>query len=302
MNDLHVIVGAGQIGAPLAQRLTARGLRVRTIRRTAGPNAVSADVRDPEAAARAMEGAAVVYNVATPRYHKWTEELLPMTRGLVAGARSAGARVVALDNLYMYGAAGVMREDTPIAPCSKKGHLRAEAATVLLDSGATLLRASDFVGPGATMAAMFGDRFWQRLFAGKSVEAYGDPSLPHTYSFTPDVSAALELLGTTSGLSSRVWHLPSLPAEPSQTWIERFARAVDRSPRITPMAPFMLTLAGLFIPEAGEVREMLYQWRAPFILDGSAFAAKFGFAPTAMDRVVAETIAWARGQYERRAA
>jgi nucleoside-diphosphate-sugar epimerase len=310
---LHVIAGAGQIGPMVAERLLARGLRVRMIRRGAfagaprGAETVSASVSDPAAAAEAMRGASVVYHCANPRYHRWPEELVPLAKGIVAGAAANGARVVALDNLYMYGAAGTMREDSPVAPVSKKGALRAEAAAAMLDADArgeapvAIVRAADFFGPGCTNS-IFGDRFWKKLFAGKPVELLGDPDQPHSYSYGPDVADALVRIGLVDptrepDVYGRVWHAPVLPAEPTRAWLNRFAAGVGVAPRFTRLSPLLLRVAGLFIPEAKELPEMIYQWRAPFLLDDSSYRRRFGSSPTPLDAAVAATIAWARDHY-----
>ncbi len=70
--------------------------------------------------------------------------------------------------------------------------------------------------------------------------------------------------------------------------------------RVTP--PWLLRTFGLFVPEAGEVVEMLYQWRAPFVLDDSAIRAALGLVPTAQAEVVRATVAWARQHFARGAA
>lgn len=312
---LHAIAGAGQIGPLVAQRLRARGLRVRLIQRRplagvpSGVEVVSADLSSEHSAAEALRGAAVVYHCANPRYHRWGTELLPLTRGLVGGATRAGAALVALDNLYMYGGASPMREDTPVAPVSTKGALRAEAAELMLAAGrrgdlrVALGRASDFVGPGATLAAIFGARFWPALLAGKAVDVMGDPDQPHSYSYTPDVADGLVALGTAAGEAhwGRVWHLPALPAAPTRAWVEALAEGagVRRPVRLRTTPPWLLRALGLFVPEAGEVVEMLYQWRAPFVLDDSAIRAALGLAPTPQAEVVRATVAWARAHFAR---
>jgi nucleoside-diphosphate-sugar epimerase len=319
---LHVIAGAGQIGPMIAERLLARGYRVRLVRRgaftgaPAGAETVSASVADPAAAAEAMRGASVVYHCANPRYHRWAEELVPLARGIAEGAARNGARLVALDNLYMYRVPGDGRlaEDTAVDPVSRKGALRAEAAAVMLDAHTrgdlpvAIGRASDFFGPNCTRSIL-GDRFWTKLLAGRPVELLGDPDQPHTYSYGPDVADALVTLGVADpALSSgadvygRVWHLPAHPAESTQAWLARFARAVDVEPRFTRLSPLLLRIAGLFLPEAGELPEMIYQWRAPFILDDAQFRARFGATPTPLARAVEATVAWARAQYGVRAA
>ncbi|MCC6995140.1 MAG: NAD(P)H-binding protein [Deltaproteobacteria bacterium] len=308
---LHVVVGAGQVGPLIVERLLARGLRVRVIRRgsapgpaRAGVDTVRADVSDPRAAADAMRGASVVYHTGNPRYDRWPAELLPLTRGIIAGATRAGARLVVLDNLYMYDlpSDGHLSEDTAIGTRSKKGHLRALAAAELLaahargDLPVAIARASDFIGPGAPRT-IFSDRFWKRLFAGKSVEAFGDPDQPHSLSYTPDVADGLVTLGSPAAEATgfgRVWHLPAGPAETPRVWMSRLAAAVGRTPRIVSISPLLLRAVGLFMPEAREVPEMLYQWRQPFILDDRRFRAAFGADATPVATVVAETAAWGR--------
>jgi len=311
---LHVIAGAGQIGPMIADRLLARGYRVRMVRRgafsnvPAGVDTVSASVADPAAAAEAMRGASVVYHCANPRYHRWAQELVPLARGITEGAARNGARLVALDNLYMYRvpASGRLAEDTPIEPVSRKGALRAEAAAVMLDAHkrgdlpVTIGRASDFFGPNCS-TSFWGDRLWAKLHARKSVEIVGDPDQPHTYSYGPDVADALVTLGLADPMRSadadvygRVWHLPALPAESTLTWLTRFANAIGVEPRFMRLSPFLLRIAGLFIPEAGELPEMIYQWRAPFILDDTLFRRRFAATPTPLAQAVAATVAWAR--------
>ncbi len=299
MQPLHVILGAGQIGPMIAERLLSRGIRVRMVRRRPaaadGPiETVAADLTDPESAARAMDGAEVVYHTANPRYHRWGKELLPLTEGIVAGATAAGARLVALDNLYMYGG-GRMAPDSPIAPRSKKGQLRARAAEHMLAAGTpvTIARASDFFGPHVT-SSLFGERFWTKLLANKAVEVMGDVDQPHTYSYAPDVADGLVALALADAdACGRVWHLPALPAASTRTWIERFATSAGRAmPRTMRLTPFLARLAGLFMPEARELPEMMYQWEAPFVLDDSAFRARFDAEPTPLARAVSDTVGY----------
>jgi nucleoside-diphosphate-sugar epimerase len=314
---LHVIVGAGQIGPMVAERLLERGYRVRMLRRgnftgaPAGVETASVEISDPAAAAEAMRGASVVYHCANPRYHRWPRELLPLARGITEGAVRNGARLVVLDNLYMYDlpADGRLGEDTPVAPRSRKGALRIEAADLMLaahkrgDTAVTIARAADFIGPGC-MNSLLGERFWHKLLAGKPVEVMGDPDQPHSYSYTRDVADGLVTLGVTDPCAAgnaevygRVWHLPALPADPTRTWVQRFARELGVAPKLTRLSPMLLRMVGLFMPEASELIEMMYQWRSPFRLDDSQFRARFGAAPTSVNDVVGATVDWARDHF-----
>ncbi|NUP07348.1 MAG: NAD(P)H-binding protein [Polyangiaceae bacterium] len=308
---LHVVLGAGQIGPLVAARLLDRGYRVRMVRRgrfqdvPAGVETMSGDVSDPKAAAELMRGAAVVYNTVNPPYTDWPQKLMPLVRGVVSGAARAGAHLVSLDNLYMYGQApgGRMTEDCPIAPCSKKGELRAKAAAEMIaardrgDLALTIGRASDFIGPGATLSAVFGDRFWPRALSGKAGEVNGDPDQPHSYSYVPDVADALVTLGTDDRAKNGLWHLPVDTALTTREVMTRIGLTVGRDLRAKCIPNWVLRGLGIFSPILTELAEMSYQWRAPFVLDDTRFRSTFGKGATPWDEVIPATVAWARGHY-----
>ena len=135
---------------------------------------------------------------------------------------------------------------------SKKGELRARLAAELLAAHArgdvrlAAGRASDFYGPGARLAAIFGDRFWQRVLAGKAGESLGDPEMKHSYSYVDDVAAGLATLGAGEAALGKVWHLPVAPAEPTRRTIERMFQALDRPAKVTALLTLVLRFAGLF--------------------------------------------------------
>src|SRR5512137_907557 len=139
---MHVVFGAGQIGPLLAGRLRDAGRRVRIVRRSPAPvpvggvEVMQGDAMDAGFVLEATRGAAVVYHcINSPYFAKvWAATLPRIQANLVAGAGKAGARLVVLDNLYAYGRTGgrPMSEDTPFAPCSRKGEIRARLAEELL--------------------------------------------------------------------------------------------------------------------------------------------------------------------------
>ncbi len=307
-NELHVVLGAGQIGTLVTDLLLAEGRRVRQVRRGAAgesrPNLEWArgDLKDLDFAKRIGEGASVIYDCTNPIYTAWEAELLPLGRGSLHAARANGAKLVALDNLYMYGqTSGPMREDSPMKPVSRKGRLRAELAELRLEALAkgtkvAIGRASDFYGPGMTLAAVFGERFFQRVLAGKSAEVFGDPAMPHAYSYGADVARGLVTLGKADDALG-IWHLPTNEAEPTQKLIDRFAQALGREISTMRVPDFVLKTLGVFVPLMREVAEMTYQWKAPFLLDDSKFRTRFGAKPTPVDDAVRATVAWARVAY-----
>jgi nucleoside-diphosphate-sugar epimerase len=309
-NGLHVVLGSGQIGSLVAERILARGGRVRMVRRSA-PGAVRerlewacGDLTEPDFARAAGRGASVVYDCTSPPYDQWATHLFPLARGALHAAATAGAKLVVLDNLYMYGRPnGPISESSPVAPCSRKGDLRARlaeeraAAHARGDARIVTARASDFFGPGVVRQTTFGERFYVRAFAGKSVQSLGDPDMPHALAYAPDVARALVTLADRDDAFGRVWHVPTNPAESMRRTVERLASALGRRIRISRIPRPMLWGMGLFVPIVREVAEMAYQWDAPYIVDDSRFRSAFGAAPTPIEEVVEATARWAAATY-----
>jgi nucleoside-diphosphate-sugar epimerase len=304
---LHVVFGAGQIGTQLAERLVARGYRVRLVRRgpagATSPNLEwrSGDLSDSEFAAGAAEGASVVYECLNPPYHQWQKLLLPLCLGALRGASRAGARYVVFDNLYHYGRpTGPMREDTPASPTSRKGELRARLLEERLaahrrgDIRLTIGLAGDLYGPGIIQNLIFGEQFYRRILAKKSAHCFGDPDTPHAYTFGPDVASALLVLGEKDEALGKVWHLPTQPAIGTRALVQMFADQLGRPISISRVPKTVLSVAGVFSPLMREIAEMVYQWEVPFVMDDSRYRAAFGGSPTRYSDGVAAALTWAR--------
>lgn len=305
--ELHVVLGAGQIGPLLAAQLAASGRRVRMVSRSAprrapaaGVEWLSADLSQEAGARQAVAGASVVYHCANPmRYDQWEQLLPPINRSLAAAMSGSGARLVVLDNLYMYGAAdgGVIRDATPERPQSKKGALRARLSQAWFEAQArgefkvSIGRAPDFFGPDSARAAIFHPFFFRQLRRGRVVPVLGDADVPHAHVYMPDVARALFALGTDPHERERAWLLPATWNGSVRALIELFGQAVGRALRPVSVPAWTWHAASLFDPEAAGVPEMLHQWRAPLQVDDRAFREQYAFAPTPIERAVRETIA-----------
>jgi nucleoside-diphosphate-sugar epimerase len=308
------VFGAGQVGAPLVQRLLQSGERVRVVKRSPGGVPQGAEPRAGDAAdatfcVEAVAGAAVVYHCMNPAYDTalWARLVPRYMDNLIAAAGAASARLVVLDNVYMLGrpAGRALNEDTPPNPCSRKGEIRAHAAERLFEAHrrgevrAVAGRASDFYGPGGALTYL-GDFFWRPALAGRRVWSPVDPDALHTYHYIPDVAAGLASLGEApEDALGRAWMLPCQPAGSLRDLVERIAKVLGRPIAVGRVPKPLLRAVGLFVPLVREMNEMLYQWDEPFVVDDRRFRERFGAQPTGLEVAASATLAWARDAYGR---
>ena len=305
---LHVIFGTGPVGRSIMHVLHAKGYPVRMVNRsgtTAEPllthvELLSGDLAATQFAVKAAEGAAIIYNALNPPYSKWVEQFPALQSGAIAAAEAHQARLVVMDNLYMYGDPnGVpMHEGMPHKAHTKKGRLRAQMAAELMaahQAGRVQVavgRASDFIGPGVMASAMGGDLVLKAAVRGKAAQAVGDIATPHSYTYTPDIGRALVTLAESEHSWGQVWHLPTPPAISTRKLLEHIYTEADQPFKVQVAPKWLLRLLGLFNPDAGEFAEMVYEFEKPFIIDDRKFVDHFGWHATDLDTVVRATVAW----------
>jgi nucleoside-diphosphate-sugar epimerase len=308
--QLHVVFGTGQVGSALAAHLASLGIAVRAVSRhrpaelAGGAEWRAADVTDPEAAADAAKGASVVYQCVNAPYTQWPELFPPLQRGVLAAAERTGALLVALENLYGYGPAGgkPMTEDLPLAATTVKGRTRAAMTGELLAAAEAgrvrfaIGRASDFFGPGVTVGSTLGERVFGNALAGRRADFIGNPDLPHTYSYVPDIAAGLATLGTNARAAGQVWHLPGPQTVTTRALLDLVAGEVGHRVGVRALPKLAVRALGLVNPMMRELAEMAYEFDEPFILDTSKYQSAFGAAGTPLAGAIAATVAWYRSR------
>lgn len=310
--ELHVIFGAGQVGYPLAQELIGAGKRVRVAKRSPGgtpslAEVVNGDATDAKFCLAAARGATAVYHCMNPPYDSrvWAEQLPRMMDGLIHAAGAAGARLVALDNVYSLGKPDgkVLDEDSPDNPCSPLGEVRARVSRALFkahergDVRAVVGRASDFYGPRGTLTHL-GDHFWPSALRRGVARVLVDPDALHTYHYIPDVARGLAVLGTADADAyGRQWMLPCRPAESMRALVARFSDRLAFELRLRQLPRWGLKLAALSSAQLREVDRMLYQWEEPFVINDQRFRKRFDERPTDAEQAAADTVTWARCHY-----
>ena len=308
-NSLHVVFGTGQVGRALISDLTKRGLAVRAVsmhQPRSLPDGVdwrSADATDIEAATQGADGASVVYQCLNAPYTQWPKLFPPLQRGVLTAAERTGALLVSLENVYAYGPTGPepMREDLPLAATTVKGGTRAAMTRELLNASETgrvriaIGRASDFFGAGVTESTL-GARVFGNALAGRRADFLGNPDLPHTYSYVPDIAAGLATLGTDERAIGQVWHLPGPETVTTRAILDLVAAEVGHPVGIRSLPKLALRALGLVNPMMRALSEMAYEFDAPFVLDTTKYQTTFGAAGTALPSAIADTISWYRSR------
>lgn len=308
-SELHVVFGTGPVGRGVMRELLARGKNVRVINRSgrgtfpAGVELLAGDAADRQFAREVSKGAAVVYQCLNPPYHRWPELFPRLQAGVIEGAAAAGAKLVSMENVYMYGSpfGKPLTERRPMTATTRKGRVRAEMAAELLQAHAkgrvriAIGRASDFFGPEVLESAM-GARVFRAALRGQGASVVGNIKLPHTYSYLPDIARGLVILGQRDEALGEVWHLPGPETVTTREFLTMVFAETGHRPKVRRTGKPMLRLLGFFNPQIRELTEMMYQFREPFVVDHTKFVDAFGDISTPLTEAVRTTLEWYRAQ------
>jgi nucleoside-diphosphate-sugar epimerase len=242
-----------------------------------------------------------VYQTLNPPYTRWVEEFPALQAGVLAAAETHGARLVSMENVYMYGrpAGRPLTETRDYAAHTKKGQLRGRMAQELLAAHqagrvqVAIGRASDYFGPRGGAQSNLGDRLFPAALAGKSASVLGDPDQPHTYTYIPDIGEGLAVLGEHPDAPGTVWHLPNDPNTRTTRELVDVVYRLAGQPRtrVRQVPPLLLRLAALTNRTLRELLEMQYQFEEPFVVDSSKIINTLGVPATPIEQALADTLA-----------
>lgn len=304
---MHTILGAnGVIARELSTALASFSKPVRQVSRN--PRRVNqtdevivADLLDGKAIANAVSGSEVVYLVAGLEYNLsvWKDQWPRVMRNVIDACKRHGSRLVFFDNVYAYGRVdGVMTEETPFNPTSKKGEVRAKIAQTLLDEmhrgniHAMIVRSADFYGPRAVNSFPHVVVF-ERIKARKAPQWIGNPNAIHTFTFTQDAGRAMAVIGGAPEAFGQTWHLPTTKEQFTGSDFVRLACDLAGQPyKLSVMPRWMMKLVGIFMPVLRENEEMMYQLDFDYRFDSSKIESAFGLKAVSYRQGISETLDW----------
>jgi nucleoside-diphosphate-sugar epimerase len=292
-SELHVVLGGtGAVGKAVVAALQARNLPVRSVSRheptekILGVEWVRADVRFLGEVREALKGGSHVYIcVALPYSRKvWDIDWPLLMQNVIDAAQHEKAKVVFLDNIYMYGTDPLQNpitEEHPLVPVSKKGKIRKHVADLLMYAHSTqavkavIGRAADFYGPGATNSLLYVS-ILQNMLANKPLLWLGEPARLHSFTYLKDAGDALVELALCDEAYGQVWHLPTRePPLTVQTLVDMMGRITNKPTKIRAVPNYAATLAGFFVPLIEEAAEMMYQSESDYVFSSRKFMTRF---------------------------
>ncbi len=303
---LHTILGAnGTIATELIPVLQSHKQNIRLVSRNPkkvdGAESVQADVLNYDEVLKAVLGSEVVYLLIGITYSIkiWQQQWPVIMRNVIAACKVTGARLIFFDNVYMYGRVnGMMTENTPYQPISRKGQIRADIACMLLQEmaagtiKAAIARAVDFYGPRVTDKSAASTLVFDKMKTGKTAQWFINADVPRSYNYTPDAAEALYLLATNEQSWGQVWHLPSSAPLTGRQFIFLAAKYMNSSTNVTVLPKWLLKVIGWFNPFMKEAYEMNYQDEFPFRFSSAKFEKAFNYTPTPYEQAVKTTAEW----------
>ncbi len=316
MNDadrVHVVVGAsGGTGSALVRELVARGRRVRAVNRSGqlavpdGVEVAAGDATDPERMREVCRGAGVVYNAVNVEFLKWRESFPAAIDGVLAGAEAARARMVFVDDTWMYGRVNApMTESLPYRPVSNKGVLRAWLAERVLAAHASgrvrtvIGRAPELYGP-VVESVLGRNLFGPALGRGRALWV-GELDQPLGPMLIDDFAHGLAELGERDEALGQAWHVPTPPPITARVFLTMLFAQMQRPVKVLRITEARARALGLVWPVLREGAEMLYQFRQPHSVDATAYRTAFGDGRvTPYEQGIEQTLAWYRSTPARR--
>jgi nucleoside-diphosphate-sugar epimerase len=304
MTGRITIFGYGPTGQATAERLRATGRETIVAQRSKpaglpkGTAFIACDALDRESVLAAARGSEqIVVAIGFPYVGNLWREVWPKATGnFVAACEATGARMVFIDNLYMYGPqTAPLVETMALTSYGLKPAARSAATRVWMEAATAgrarvaALRPPDFYGPGVPLAYL-GDSTIGALAGGKPASFVGSPDIAHDYAYVPDVArAAIALLDASDSAFGQAWHMPCAPTRTTREILEIAADELRVPLRIRALPTPLLAPIGLFSPFLREMREMRFQWDRPYRVDASKFAKAFAFDVTPFETGVRET-------------
>jgi len=307
MGGRAVILGAaGPAGRHLAPSLLARGHAVRVVGRSAARLAgafadrpeverVTADMRDPQAAQRVLEGCDLAVNCLGLPLGDALAAYPATARAIAAAGQRSGARLVHVSSFWSYlpDPALPVREDHARTGGPLPARLRREAEDVMQDAGACVAQLPDFFGPWVhvgTFQAPLRDA--ARL---KPMTWIGDHSTAREVAYVPDAMRLVADLADYPQAYGERWLIPGVGPLGPRDLAEIVDAHLGRWVPVHTAGPTKLRIAAAAIKALRDFLPLVPDYCRPIHYDTGKLRALLGpITLTPAHEAIAATLDWLR--------
>ncbi len=258
-----------------------------------------ANLMDQEETIQAVKGAEVVYHCANVNYTKWLKEFPIINNNILSAVKEVGANLVFADNLYMYGKmkGDKISEEHPLNAQGKKGKLRIHLAKQIIDAdtkgdiNAVIVRFGDFYGPNVVNG--FTKPLLENPVMGKVATWLVDLDKKHSMIYIRDAAKGMVTTSEDPNSYGQIFHIEGAEPVTGREFITMIYQELNQEPKMRVLSEGTIKILAIFIPIVKELKEMIYEWKYPFIIDGTKYASTFNTTEyTAHNVAIRETIEW----------
>lgn len=287
--ELHAVCGgSGAVGRAVIDELKLRGKEVIAVERkkeVPHTKTLHADLLDRTQAMEVLKNTTHIYLCVGLPYSNliWKRDWPILMSNIIEASHQAGARLIFLDNIYMYGPSPLdspFDENHTQLPPSPKGQARKEVADLLLKAhqekrvNAVIGRSADFYGPYAKNSSLY-IQFIENILKHKNPAFLGKKGVQHTFAYTVDVARALVKLALDETAYGQVWHLPVGKAITPDEVVDIINKILKTSYQVSYLPRPMLNVLKWFVPIIKEAKQMLYQFDYPYHMNDDKFRNQY---------------------------
>jgi nucleoside-diphosphate-sugar epimerase len=130
---------------------------------------------------------------------------------------------------------------------------------------------------------------------GRTMWVVGDPDALHSWTYMPDLAAAMIRAADDEDLWNGFLLAPTAPGLSQRALVAAYAEAAGvPAPPVHGIPTALLHTVGLVHRDTREMAEMSFQFARPFTVDSSASERRLDLTPTPMATGARETVAWWR--------
>ncbi|MCJ8165770.1 NAD-dependent epimerase/dehydratase family protein [Pontibacter sp. E15-1] len=259
---------------------------------------VTGDAQDAALLRKLGATATHIFHGINYPYAQWKGHMEAVTQNILEAAEQNKATVLFPGNIYNFGLATPITEDTPAVPTTRKGAIRERLEQMLRQAAEAgkcrviNLRMPDFWGPNVMNEGIA--PIFTGALRGKPMPWLYRNDIPHQLVYTPDAARVFyELVKLQPAAPYALYNFAGEVVPSIKAWQTQIAKEAGTAPKHKLFPGWLFTLMGLFSPNMREITEMGYLWDNTLLLNDDKLRHTLPRLPhTPMPQAIQETLAW----------